>query len=168
MRLYVNAIQVSSRAQTGAIATSGGPLSIGGDAQFGQYFSGRIDDVRIYDRALSVTEIQSDMATPVPSVDVPAVPLPTASALVGAFPNPFMPSTRIRFRLASSENAMLRVFDVGGRLVRAFDLRQFSPGEHDVTWQGTDGTGRLVATGVYVVRLDAAGEACSIRIIVTK
>ena len=64
VRLYVNGVQVASRAQTGAIATSTNPLQIGGDSIYGQYFAGRIDEARIYNRALSVTEIQSDMNTP--------------------------------------------------------------------------------------------------------
>jgi Concanavalin A-like lectin/glucanases superfamily len=64
MRLYVNGVQVASRAQTGAIETSTNPLQIGGDSIYGQYFTGRIDEVRIYNRALSATQIQSDMNTP--------------------------------------------------------------------------------------------------------
>ena len=64
MRLYVNGVQVASRTQTGAIATSTNPLQVGGDSIYGQYFAGRIDEVRIYNRTLSVAEIQSDMNTP--------------------------------------------------------------------------------------------------------
>jgi chitodextrinase len=65
LRLYVNGTQVSSSARSGAIATSSGVLSIGGDPLYGQYFSGRIDDVRVYDRALTQAQIQTDMATPI-------------------------------------------------------------------------------------------------------
>jgi hypothetical protein len=61
MRLYVNGVQVSSQAQTGLIQTSTAALTMGGDALHGQYFAGLIDEVRIYNRALSVAEIQSDM-----------------------------------------------------------------------------------------------------------
>jgi hypothetical protein len=64
MRLYVNGVQVASRAQTGTIVTSTNPLQIGGDSIYGQYFTGRIDEVRIYNRALSAAQIQSDMNTP--------------------------------------------------------------------------------------------------------
>jgi hypothetical protein len=80
MRLYVNGVEVSSRAQTGAIATSTNPLQIGGDSFYGQYFTGLIDEVRIYNQALSVDEIQSDMNTPVtpPSTPTPT-PTPTAT-----------------------------------------------------------------------------------------
>jgi PKD repeat protein len=65
MRFYVNGVQVSSLTQTGAISTSTGTLSIGGDPTYGQYWTGLIDEIRIYSRALSGSEIQSDMATPV-------------------------------------------------------------------------------------------------------
>ena len=44
----------------------GAPLRFGGNSIWGEFFRGRIDDVRIYNRALSVAELQADMATPVP------------------------------------------------------------------------------------------------------
>jgi hypothetical protein len=65
LRLYVNGVQVSSRAQTGPIAVSTNPLQIGGDTFYGQYFQGKIDEVRIYNRALSGPQIQSDMNSPI-------------------------------------------------------------------------------------------------------
>ena len=74
-RLYVNGAQVASQAQTGAIATSTNPLQIGGDSLYGGYFAGRIDEVRIYNRALNIAEIQADMNTPVGSP--PPTPTPT-------------------------------------------------------------------------------------------
>jgi hypothetical protein len=61
VRLYVNGALVSSVPRTTAIATSTNPLELGGDSIFGQYFEGAIDEVRIYNRALSALEIQSDM-----------------------------------------------------------------------------------------------------------
>ena len=65
LRLYVNGTQVASAAATANMATSSNPLQIGGDSIYGQYFNGRIDEVRVYNRALSATEIQTDMNTPV-------------------------------------------------------------------------------------------------------
>ena len=65
LRLFVNAVQVASRPVLAQIATSTGALTIGGDALYGQYFAGRIDEVRIYDKALSASEIQADMNTPI-------------------------------------------------------------------------------------------------------
>jgi PKD repeat protein len=64
-RIYVNGVQVATRAQTGALPNSTGALRIGGNSVWGEYFQGLIDEVRIYNRALSTAEIQSDMGTPV-------------------------------------------------------------------------------------------------------
>jgi uncharacterized repeat protein (TIGR01451 family) len=63
IRLYVNGVQVASGAQTAAISTSNSALTIGADS-YGEYFNGLIDEVRIYNRALTAAEIQADMATP--------------------------------------------------------------------------------------------------------
>ena len=65
LRLYVNGVQVGSQAKTGSMPVSANPLQIGGDSIYGQYFPGSIDEVRVYNRALSATEIQSDMNTPI-------------------------------------------------------------------------------------------------------
>src|SRR6185503_10554648 len=64
LRMFVNGTQVASKAQTGNIGPSTGALRIGGNAIFsGEYFSGRIDEVRVYSRALTAGEIQTDMNT---------------------------------------------------------------------------------------------------------
>ena len=65
IRLYVNGVQVSTVARTGSIVSSANPLQIGGDSIFGQFFKGTIDEVRVYNAALSQSQIQTDMATPV-------------------------------------------------------------------------------------------------------
>ena len=61
LRLYVDGALVASVAATGSISTSTGALRIGGNTIWGEYFQGLIDEVRIYNRALSASEIQSDM-----------------------------------------------------------------------------------------------------------
>ena len=65
IRLYVNGGLISSQAAAGSIMTSSDPLRIGGNALWGEYFTGLIDEVRIYNRALNVAEIQADMNTPI-------------------------------------------------------------------------------------------------------
>jgi PKD repeat protein len=64
-RLYVNGNQVATKAQAGSMGVSGAPLRIGGNSMWGEYFQGRIDEIRVYNRALSVTEIQTDSNTAV-------------------------------------------------------------------------------------------------------
>ncbi len=72
IRLFVNGTQVSSTPATGTILTSTSPLQIGSDSNFGQYFSGTIDEIRVYNTALTQPQIQSDMATPIGSAPPPS------------------------------------------------------------------------------------------------
>jgi PKD repeat protein len=67
-RFYMNGAQVASRQQTGPIAVSEGRLRIGGNRIWNdEYFKGLIDEVRIYNRPLTSTEIQADMNASVAS-----------------------------------------------------------------------------------------------------
>lgn len=65
MRFYINGVLVATRAQTGNIAVGNQALRIGGNNMSGEFFKGLIDEVRIYNRALSAAEISADMTTPV-------------------------------------------------------------------------------------------------------
>jgi hypothetical protein len=65
VRLFVNGVQVSSTAASGPIAIGSGVLRLGAAPNGSDFFRGLIDDVRIYNRALSGVEIQADLATPV-------------------------------------------------------------------------------------------------------
>lgn len=70
LNLYVNGKKVATQAVSGAMSASDGALRIGGNSVWGsEYFAGYIDEVRIYNRALTANEIQSDMTTPVAEAD---------------------------------------------------------------------------------------------------
>ena len=80
LRLYVNGTEVGSTPETGSITTSTGPLRIGGNAVWGEFFTGLIDEVRVYNNALTAAQIQTDMATP---INKPPVALALASPTSG-------------------------------------------------------------------------------------
>src|SRR5262245_4566537 len=65
IRLYVNGALVRSQAAAGSIVTSANSLRIGGNTVWGEYYAGLIDEVRVYNVALSAAEIQTDMNIPV-------------------------------------------------------------------------------------------------------
>jgi hydrogenase maturation factor HypE len=65
LRLYVNGVEVGSRAVASPLLTSTGVLRLGGNSVWGEFFQGRIDEVRLYNRALGPAEIQADMNAPV-------------------------------------------------------------------------------------------------------
>ena len=78
LRLYVNGLEVGQQEISGDIVTTGGSVRLGGNSVWGEFFAGRIDEVRIYNRVLTAAEIQADMQTPVP---VPEAPVAGFSAL---------------------------------------------------------------------------------------
>ncbi len=80
LRLYVNGNLVSSTAVSGQIMTDPSALGIGGDTVSGDYFAGEIDNVRIYNQALSQSAIQSDMNTAVGTATTPTVTSETPAA----------------------------------------------------------------------------------------
>ncbi|GAG10230.1 unnamed protein product, partial [marine sediment metagenome] len=63
LRIFINGSEVGSLDIPGVVLASQRPVTIGSSIS-GEYFSGRIDEIRIYDRALTATEIQADMNTP--------------------------------------------------------------------------------------------------------
>jgi hypothetical protein len=74
LTLFVNGVSVATQAATGSIASNTGPLRIGGNAIWGEYFNGLIDEVRVYSRALSASEIQGDMDRSVtPDTSAPTI-----------------------------------------------------------------------------------------------
>ena len=64
-RLFVNGVLVGSNAAAGTLTQTSGPFRIGGNPVWGDWFNGAIDDMRVYNRALSASEVQVDMNTPV-------------------------------------------------------------------------------------------------------
>lgn len=69
-------------------------------------------------------------------------------------PNPFNPTTLIRFELPVRAHVRLHVFDVQGRLVRTLIDDELQPGSREVAWNGRDNDGRNVASGIYFYRLE--------------
>jgi concanavalin A-like lectin/glucanase superfamily protein/Big-like domain-containing protein len=65
LRLYVNGTQTASRALTGNMVTSTGALRIGGNNIWPEWFAGLIDEVRVYNKALTATEVAADMNRPI-------------------------------------------------------------------------------------------------------
>ncbi|MBD3220424.1 type I pullulanase [bacterium] len=101
----------------------------------------------------------------------PGEQLPRATRLLGNAPNPFNPTTEIRFDLAASDASApvrLRVYDVRGQLVRTLVDAPRPAGVNTVVWDGRNDAGRPVASGVYVYRLETARQALSGRMLMLK
>jgi hypothetical protein len=73
-------------------------------------------------------------------------------------PNPFNPSTEIRFNLPHAGDVELRIYDLAGRLVREVRSGELSAGAHAVHWNGTDARGASVVSGTYMYQLLLDGQ----------
>ncbi len=73
-------------------------------------------------------------------------------------PNPFNPSTTIRYTLPVEAQVRLGIYDVAGREVAVLMNEHQSAGAQEMRWNGEDEAGRAVSAGVYFVRLDAGRD----------
>jgi hypothetical protein len=153
--LYVNGTLVNALSVSGLITTSNGALRIGGDAIWGEYFQGLIDNIRIYNRRLNQGEIRSDMNTPVGSNQV------ETTAPTGAMMTPTSGATvsGVTTLVANaSDNVMVHgvQFKLNGANLGA--LVTASP--YSLAWDT-----RTVANGTYTIAAvvsDAAGNSTTL------
>ena len=80
--------------------------------------------------------------------------IPAAFALEGNYPNPFNPSTTVRFSIPSEGKVTLNVYNLRGQKVANLVDSELSAGMHQAIWQGKDNRGRSVASGIYFARLE--------------
>jgi FG-GAP repeat/FG-GAP-like repeat/FlgD Ig-like domain len=94
---------------------------------------------------------------------------PVRHALHQNIPNPFNPSTKIRFDLAVPGTVSLTVYDAAGKHVKTLLNRtQLGMGQHQAVWLGKDQSGRSVATGVYFYVLNTEEFSETRRMILMK
>lgn len=81
--------------------------------------------------------------------------LPKAFGLDQNYPNPFNPTTKLSFALPRDAHVRMTVFNVLGQEVRTLVDKEMTAGTHDVTWDGRNGDGGQVSSGIYFYRINA-------------
>ncbi len=109
-------------------------------------FKGLIDDVRIYN--YSVVETGTGIEKE------PKNSLPRHFALEQNFPNPFNPSTEIRFALPQNARVQIIVYNILGQKVRTLISKNMTVGWHSVKWDGSNDAGQLMPSGVYFYKME--------------
>jgi hypothetical protein len=105
------------------------------------------------------------MSTTSPPVDVaPSI----QSGFVSVMPNPFNPEIGIAYGVRSPANASLAIFNVQGQLITILFDEAKAAGRHVVRWDGTDRSGRPVASGVYFARLTVGGVVQTRKLVLLK
>jgi len=103
--------------------------------------------------AVDVAGNEGEVVGPETVVDAPE--LPTQYALSPCMPNPFNPSTTLRFSLPADAEVSLSIYDLSGRRIVELISEDMPQGNHEVEWRGKDSGGLPVASGVYFYRLEA-------------
>lgn len=90
-------------------------------------------------------------------IEASAAEIPAAYKIDEPFPNPFNPTCTIRYEIPRSGQVNLLVFDVSGSLVRTLVDGWREPGVYMEVWDGKGEDGSVLPSGVYLLRLEAAG-----------
>ena len=151
LRYYVNGALTATQARTGAITVGTGALRLGGNGSWGEYFNGRIDEVRVYSNALTAAQIATDMATPI-GTPTPDTTPPTATVTAPAANATVSGSVAVTATAADAVGVLGVQFRVDGQPLGAED----TTAPYSVTWPSTG-----VANGLHTlsaVARDAAGN----------
>lgn len=84
--------------------------------------------------------------------------VPIEFKLLGNYPNPFNPSTLIKYNVPVTSNVRLTIYNMMGQEVRSFQTDGASAGRQSFTWNGTNQNNEQVASGIYIYRLHAVGN----------
>ena len=95
------------------------------------------------------------------------VPPPTEFA-VGAYPNPFNPSTTVTYDLPSDQMVSIVIYDAIGQEVRRLVSAQRSAGRYTVQWDARDSQGHSVGSGVYIAKIEAGPFSASQKMLLLK
>jgi hypothetical protein len=136
-----------------------------------EWYDPEYDDWTVY-YALTTVDESGNESDPV----IAAVPtairdpkMPSRLALYQNMPNPFNPTTVIRYDVpAEGARVSLAIYDVGGRLVRSLLDGNATPGKKSVEWNGKDSRGNTVSTGVYFYRLRAGDKVITKKMVMIK
>ncbi|MBM4168628.1 MAG: T9SS type A sorting domain-containing protein [Ignavibacteria bacterium] len=117
-------------------------------------------------RNLRLRVVVSSLSTP---LNVTAVDgMPATFELFDNYPNPFNPSTTIRYSIPSQSLVKLKVFDLLGKEIVTLVNEPQNAGTYQVEWNGRDMMGSAVSSGVYFYRLEGSGFAASKKLVLLK
>ncbi len=108
---------------------------------------------------------------PVNPSNVPVIPVAVPSATIPKLltfsigPNPFRSSTAFSIALPTRTSVSLGIYDIAGRRLQKIDAGPLGPGDVSLFWDGRDAGGRLLAPGVYLVRMQAGDNVLTRRVI---
>ena len=95
-------------------------------------------------------------------------PLPGEFKLLQNYPNPFNQTTTTGFTLTRSDFVNLNIYDLLGRRIKTLVLEKLPAGYNSVIWNGTDESGKNVASGIYFYKLKSGNFTETQKLILSK
>jgi hypothetical protein len=135
------------------------PLSVNDAVEFELVGNSVLEGDTMANMVLSFARLNEEEMVGASGVD--DLPDAGATRLFQNHPNPFNPMTTIRFAVGAAQGdtkVRLTVFDARGHVVRELLNERRNAGEHEVIWDGRDGSGRQVGSGLYLYKLDVGGQ----------
>ena len=83
----------------------------------------------------------------------PVEVVPIYTELLGNYPNPFNPSTKINFSLKDDSMVSLQIYNIKGQLVKSLVNELKEAGDYTISWNGTDNSNKSVSSGVYFYKM---------------
>ncbi len=94
--------------------------------------------------------------------------IPQSISLFDAYPNPFNPITTISFSVAELSLLSIAIYDIEGKKVKLLESDLYSPGRHNLQWDGTGNNGSKLPSGLYFVSVRSKEEIMSQKIMLLK
>jgi choice-of-anchor B domain-containing protein len=94
--------------------------------------------------------------------------IPQTTEIYPNYPNPFNPSTTIKFDLAKNQLIQLNIYNILGQKVRSLYSGLKAAGQHEFLWNGNNDIGQTVSSGIYFYRLITANKILTHRMIFIK
>ena len=91
--------------------------------------------------------------------------LPEAFELMQNFPNPFNPSTTLRFGVPRASRVNLTIYNVRGQAIKTMVDHDLPAGWHDMVWEGNNNQNQQVATGLYLARLRSGNQVKNVKML---
>jgi len=132
------------------------------------------NDTRYYWQVLALDEDSFETVSDIWTFDVgylaidDDLSLPTEFVLDQNFPNPFNPSTTLRYGIPEDVAVTLIIYDIRGNVVKLVDSGTQVAGWYEHIWNGMDESGQQVSTGLYLTRLQAGSYSKVIKMLFLK
>jgi len=95
-------------------------------------------------------------------------PIPVIPGVNSIYPNPFNPSTNIKYGVPSSGEVDLSIYNLKGQVVRTLVKESKSSGTYGAIWNGEDNHGDRVSSGIYIIKLSLGKQNWKSKLVLSK